>query len=71
VTATFEIDAQGRLSHVKLVKSSDIATANDAARSAIYAAAPFDPLPDTLKPVAQIEFTFDYNVFKNRQPASR
>jgi len=59
ITVSFQVHADGKVSDIKLVKASPSAEANEQALAAIKAAAPFDLLPDTLKPVTEIQMTFD------------
>lgn len=64
VVITFTISRDGRLLSKRLVKSSGVALADQAAMSAIELTAPFRPLPPEFKGQSvPIEFTFDYNVF--------
>jgi TonB family protein len=48
---------------VKLISSSGVSIADDAATQAINDAAPFANLPDGVGDEIDINFTFDYNVF--------
>lgn len=62
-TLRFKISSQGELSDLKLVKSSAVSSAEQAALRAVRNAAPFRPLspaPEMQKPYADIQFTFGY-----------
>lgn len=64
VTARFTINQSGKLSNLRLAASSGSAVADQAALKAISNAAPFAPLPEGAPESVDIEFKFDYNVFK-------
>ncbi|MDR1327299.1 MAG: TonB C-terminal domain-containing protein [Heliobacteriaceae bacterium] len=63
VVAQFKINKNGKLSDLKLIKSSVNEEMNNAALEAINKTAPFKPLPEefTGKSVT-IQFSLDYNV---------
>lgn len=66
-TLKFNLLKDGSLDgNIKLVKSSGIAAADDAGKTAIKNAAPFPPLPAGSEPPVTIKFTFDYNVFNGK-----
>ncbi len=64
VVVVFKVHTNGTMSALRLVTSSGMAIADQAALKAIQNAAPFRPLPDGAPPDVDIQFTFDYNVFK-------
>lgn len=64
IVVHFAINRDGSLSNLKLVQTNGDSLANEAALSAVRNAAPFPPLPAGSAPSIDIEFTFDYNVFK-------
>ncbi len=64
VTARFTIHQSGKLSNLRLSASSGSAVADQAALKAISNAAPFALLPPGAPESVDIEFKFDYNVFK-------
>jgi TonB family protein len=64
VVCMFKIYKAGRLSNLRIDKSSGNATADKAALKAIEdASANFKALPDGASDNVDIQFTFDYNVF--------
>lgn len=64
VVVRFVVEKAGKLSNLRLQKSSGIAVVDQAALSAINnAASAFKPLPAGSPDEVNIEFTFDYNVF--------
>lgn len=64
VVLIFTIAKDGRLLHVRVLKSSGIPSADRAAISAVEYSAPFRPLPKEFRGSdIDINFTFDYNVF--------
>ena len=64
VVLLFAISRDGRLLSIKVLKSSGLASADNAAKSAVQLTAPFRPLPpDYRGNSVDIQFTFDYNVF--------
>jgi TonB family protein len=65
VVVSFKVDVEGALSHLKIDKSSGIADQDAAALRAVEDAAPFGPLPKGADKAVDIQFTFDYNTFKN------
>lgn len=64
VVVVFKVHTNGTMSALRLVTSSGMAIADQAALKAVQNAAPFRPLPDGAPPDVDIQFTFDYNVFK-------
>jgi TonB family protein len=65
VTARFTISSNGALSNLRLSIPSGSSIADQAALKAISNTAPFPPLPEGSPESVDIEFKFDYNVFKN------
>lgn len=63
IKVTFTVFTNGTMTGMKLKQSSGSALADQAAMKAIQNAAPFRPLPEGAPPSADIEFTFDFNVF--------
>ncbi len=66
LTLKFKVLKDGKLGGIKLVRSSGIAAADDAAKTAITNSAPFPPLPKGAGDDVDIKFTFDYNVFSGK-----
>lgn len=64
IVAVFSINRDGSLSNLKISKTNANSLANDAALNAIRNSAPFPALPLGSPQSIDIEFTFDYNVFK-------
>ena len=63
VVLLFSISKDGRLSSIKVHKSSGLTAADNAAMTAVKLTAPFKPLPAGFKGQSvDIQFTFDYNV---------
>ena len=63
VVLLFTISRDGRLMSVKVLKSSGLAAADNAALNAVKLTAPFRPLPPEFRGNSvDIQFTFDYNV---------
>ena len=60
----FAINRDGSLSNLRLMQTNGDTLANEAALNAVRNAAAFPPLPAGSAPSIDIEFTFDYNVFK-------
>lgn len=67
VVAVFKVHSDGKASHIKLTDTSGTATADAAAVAAVERAAPFQPLPAGSPDDVDVEFTFDYNVWKDGQ----
>ncbi len=68
ITLKFKVMSDGSVGgNIKLVKSSGVAAADDAAKLAITNAAPFPALPKGAGPFVDIKFAFDYNVFNGKQ----
>ncbi|MFZ4084702.1 MAG: energy transducer TonB [Vampirovibrionia bacterium] len=64
IVVHFAINRDGSLSNLRLMQTNGDTLANEAALSAVRSAAAFPPLPVGSAPSIDIEFTFDYNVFK-------
>lgn len=64
VQVVFKVHSNGTVSNLRLLGSSGLAIADQAALKAVQNAAPFRPLPDGAPPDVDIQFTFDYNVYK-------
>jgi len=64
IVVHFAINRDGSLSNLKLVQTNGDTLANEAALDAVRNAAPFPQLPVGSSSSIDIEFTFDYNVFK-------
>jgi TonB family protein len=64
IVVHFAINRDGSLSNLRLMQTNGDTLANEAALSAVRNAAAFPPLPVGSAPSIDIEFTFDYNVFK-------
>lgn len=62
VVVGFTIDDKGEISKVRLDKSSEDATTDEAALQAVHAAAPFPPLPDGVAQGLDVQFEFQYSV---------
>lgn len=67
VKVSFKLHKNGSVTKVKLLNSSGVQIADDAATQAVGDAAPFAPLPDGVGDEVDINFTFDYNVFGSRK----
>ncbi len=65
VKVLFKIHANGEMSNLRITESSGLAIADQAALAAVRNAAPFAHLPENSPENVDIEFTFDYNVFKS------
>lgn len=65
VIVVFKIHSGGQLSHLSISKSSGMAAADQAALKAVENAAPFRALPDGCPENVDVQFTFDYNVYKD------
>lgn len=63
VVVIFKIHSMGELSDLRIDRSSGVASADQAALTAVQNAAPFRQLPAGAPSVVDIQFTFDYNVF--------
>ena len=64
VAVVFKVHDNGSMSNLRLTKSSGSALADQAALKAVANAAPFKALPEGTPENVDIQFTFDYNVFK-------
>ena len=67
VVLLFKIAKSGRMLSCRVLKSSGLPAADQAALRAVELTAPFRPLPAEFKGQSiDIQFTFDYNVFGAR-----
>lgn len=66
VTLKFRVLKDGNIKNVRLVKSSGLAAADDAAKLAVQNGAPYPSLPAAAGDTIDIKFTFDYNVFNGK-----
>ena len=69
VMVVFKVHRNGTMSNLRLARSSGLAIADQAALKAVTNAAPFRPLPAGAPEDVDIQFTFDYNVFKSGRSA--
>ncbi|MCA9818646.1 MAG: TonB C-terminal domain-containing protein, partial [Cyanobacteria bacterium HKST-UBA01] len=69
VMVVFKVHRNGTMSNLRLARSSGLAIADQAALKAVTNAAPFRPLPAGAPDDVDIQFTFDYNVFKSGRSA--
>ncbi len=67
IVVMFVINKTGYLQDIRLTTPSKSQEANAAALDAVKRAAPFDPPPAGAPPTLEIEFTFDYSVFNNKE----
>lgn len=66
VVITYSIMKDGKLGSYKITQSSNNKKLDKAAVKALKKSAPFDPLPENFSgDHVDVQFTFDYNVFKN------
>ncbi len=65
IIIVFKVHSNGQMSNIRLTKASSLAIANQAARKAVQNASPFRPLPKGAPDSVDIQFTFDYTVFKD------
>jgi len=63
VKVIFSLTRNGELTNLRIIRSSGLNMADNAALKAVENAAPFRPLPAGAPSTVDIEFTFDYNVF--------
>lgn len=68
LTLKFKVLKDGSVRSIRLVKSSGVAAADEAAKAAITNGAPFPELPRAAGDDIDIKFTFDYNVFNGKLP---
>lgn len=68
VTLKFKVLKDGSATNIRLVKSSGVAAADEAAKAAISNGSPFAALPKAAGDDIDIKFTFDYNVFNGKLP---
>lgn len=64
VVVYFVIDQSGHLRSLSVTKSSGVRIADEAALKAVRNASPFQRLPEGAPPTVDVEFKFDYNVFR-------
>ena len=64
----FKVHSNGSVSNLRMLKTTNLAIADQAMMNAVEGAAPFAPLPSGSPENVDIEFSFDYNVF---HPVSR
>ncbi len=67
IKVSFKVFKDGHIAKVKLITSSGVSTADDAATQAVSDAAPFAALPEGAGTEVDINFSFDYNVFGARR----
>jgi len=67
VVCMFKVHSNGEVTNIRISKPSDSKGANDAALTAIIKTAPVRPLPSGSPPDVDIQFTFDYNVYKGKK----
>lgn len=65
VMVIFKIHSVGKLSDLRIDRSSGVQTADQAALNAVESAAPFPALPSGAPENVDIQFKFDYNVFRS------
>jgi len=66
VVLNFSLDRKGKVLKYSIVQSSGVKAVDDAAVKALKEAEPFGNLPKKFtKDAVDVQFTFDYNVFKN------
>ena len=66
VVISYTIMKDGKLGSYKIIQSSENNKMDKAAVKALKKSAPFEPLPaNFLGDHVEVQFTFDYNVFKN------
>jgi TonB family protein len=63
VVVLFSIHKDGRISHLRVERSSGVEIADQAALTAVQKASPVRQLPEGASQNVDIQFTFDYNVF--------
>lgn len=69
VVLIFKINKDGQVPDYKVLNSSGDNAVDSAAIDALLKSAPFEPLPTSYKGKdVQVQFAFDYNVYKNRKP---
>lgn len=69
VVLVFKINRDGKVPDYKVLNSSGDNAVDSAAIDALLKSAPFEPLPSGYKGQnVQVQFAFDYNVYKNRKP---
>lgn len=68
VVVFYTIKKNGKLGSYKVLKTSGSRTLDRAAIRALKKSAPFEPLPEGFtKDYVEVQFTFDYNVWKNKK----
>lgn len=63
ITLKFKVSAHGEVSSIRLVKSSGLSIADNAAITAVKNASPFSNLPAGANDPTEVKFNFDYSVF--------
>ena len=71
ITVKFKIKRSGDVRSIRLIESSGLSIADNAAIAAVEQAAPFPPLPAGADDEISIKFTFDYNVFNGTSSGVR
>jgi len=71
ITVKFKIKRSGDVRSIRLIESSGLSIADNAAIAAVEQAAPFPPLPTGADDEISIKFTFDYNVFNGTSSGVR
>lgn len=67
IIVEFDIDKSGNLDNLEFVKSSNIEKLDTSIINAVQKTAPFDPLPVSYKKdKASVQFTFNFNNFKEK-----
>lgn len=65
VVLLFTVSKNGKVSNIKVLKSSGYEDVDKSAIKAVKDTAPFDPLPAEFEDnQVDIQFTFDYNIYK-------
>lgn len=65
ITVVFRVAANGEVSRLRIQDTSGIPEADESAMKAVTSAQPFAALPEGVVNPVDIQFTFDYNVWKN------
>lgn len=63
IVVKFKLFRDGSIKYLRILQTSEIETADNAALKAVESAAPFQNLPNGAPSDVDIEFSFDYNVF--------
>lgn len=67
---SFKVDRDGYVSDLKVVEHASSRLQDEAALKAVSNAQPFRPLPDGSPSKVDVEFSFDYNIFTERNNQS-